>query len=347
MTGLCIVSTGARTPVGLQAAPSAAAARAGILAAGEHPFMVDRAGDPYYVGLDPTLRALGRRDRTIALAISAATEALDNLPQPLTEAIVYLVSTEYPSGEGGHAARDLATQLELGLQDRGKFSVVALPQGNAGGAFALETAAAELSAGRQGAAIIVGADSHIDADVLDTLDVQCRLRCRRHKWGFTPGEAGAAVIVTTSSVARASRMPVLAEIRAVATGMEPMHARATEPCTGAGLGRVLATVLRQSGTRGVAHTLCDVDGERYRDREYAFASQRVPPTIPFNPTVYESIAGSMGAVGGATLPLGMCLYANWAQRGHLADIDVLLWAGSEWGRRGATVLHTSPPRALG
>ena len=145
--------------------------------------------------------------------------------------------------------------------------------------------------------------------------------------------------------ARSMQLPNLVDIRSVATGMEPVHARASEPCTGAGLGRVLQTALVQSGTKGVEHTLCDLDGERYRDREYTWATQRVPPAIPFNPSVYESIASSVGAVGGATIPLGICLYANWAQRGHLCDIDVLLWAGSEWGRRGATVLHTGPASA--
>ncbi len=344
MTGLCIVSTGARTPVGLKAAPTAAAVRAGIMAMAEHPYMVDRAGDPYYVAMDRTLEAVGRRDRTIALAVSAATEALDNLPQPLTEGVVYLATTEFPSGESGHLARDLATQLELGLNDRGKFPVIALPQGNAGGAFALETAAAELTARRHGAAVIVGADSYIDAQLLDGLDAQRRLRSPRSKWGFTPGEAGAAVVVTTSPTARAIRAPVMAEVRSIATGLEPMHAQASGPYTGEGLGSVLSAALRQSGTSSIKHTLCDLDGERYRDREYTFASQRLPPSIPCDPAVYESTAGSFGAVGGATLPLAACLYANWAQRSHLTDIDVLLWAGSERGRRGAAVLHTSVPR---
>ena len=76
MTPLSVLATGARTPVGLAALPTAAAVRAGIMRIVEHPYLVDRAGDPYCVGMDPTITAVDRRDRIVALALSATTEAL-------------------------------------------------------------------------------------------------------------------------------------------------------------------------------------------------------------------------------------------------------------------------------
>ena len=47
-----VVSTGARTPVGLRAPTSAAAVRAGICRHGFHPTMLDGAGDPLRFVLD-------------------------------------------------------------------------------------------------------------------------------------------------------------------------------------------------------------------------------------------------------------------------------------------------------
>ena len=54
-----IIATGARTPLGLRAASSAATLRAGISGMGEHPFMIDQAGNPMPGALDAWLDARG------------------------------------------------------------------------------------------------------------------------------------------------------------------------------------------------------------------------------------------------------------------------------------------------
>ena len=52
---ICIVGVGAVTAVGLTAPSAAAAVRAGIAGFGEHPFMVDRQGEPMIVAAVPNL----------------------------------------------------------------------------------------------------------------------------------------------------------------------------------------------------------------------------------------------------------------------------------------------------
>jgi 3-oxoacyl-[acyl-carrier-protein] synthase-1 len=80
-----IVGVGARTPVGLRAAPAAAAVRAGISGLGDHPYMVDGVGQPMPGALDAEIdpEVIGP-ERFLLLADSALREAcepLDNVRQ--------------------------------------------------------------------------------------------------------------------------------------------------------------------------------------------------------------------------------------------------------------------------
>jgi 3-oxoacyl-[acyl-carrier-protein] synthase I len=338
-----VVSCGARTAVGLVARTSAAALRAGICRLREHDFMVDRAGDPYVLACDPTLKATGRVDRLVALARAVIGEALAGVGQPLPRVPAFVAVTETLPAHAEPFARVVAGRLAPALAPL-EVDLRIVPQGNAGGFAALKAGMALLELGRDPVCLVVGADSFVDADVLDVLDVQSRLACVRNRWGFPPGEAAAAVVLASVAAQRGHRLPLLGELRAVALAHEPNHMHTDTPCTGEGLSQAITEALRSSGTPGIALTLCDLDGERYRDREYTWATQRIPAGLPLDPTRYETLVPRCGAVGGATALLGMVTAACWAERGHHAESDILLWAGSELGARGAAVLRTGPSR---
>lgn len=338
-----VISCGARTAVGLVSRTSAAALRAGITRVREHEFMVDRAGDPYMLGFDAKLRAVGQVERLVALARAVIAEAIAGVGQPLPKVPAFMAVTETPPARAEALARVVAGRLAQQLAPL-ELDLRIVPQGNAGGFTALQAAMALLELGREPLCIVVGADSFVDADVLDGLDVESRLACARNRWGFPPGEAAAAVVLTSTAVQRNHRLPSMGELLSVALAHEPNHMRADAPCTGEGLARTITEALLSSGTRGIGLTLCDLDGERYRDREYTWATQRIPPGLAFDPTRYETLVPSCGAVGGATALLGLVTAACWAERGHHADSDILVWAGSELGSRGAAVLHTGPAR---
>src|SRR5947209_14476323 len=144
-----IVAVGARTPVGLQAAPSAAAVRAGIAATAEHPFLVDRAGLPIKSArddqLDPNLMGPGRM---LALAESALREVLGAVRLPRLRLPVYL---GLPAVRPGFAPADAeliraglarleGLPLELG-------EVKAFAQGHSAGLAALAAAAEKFNSG--------------------------------------------------------------------------------------------------------------------------------------------------------------------------------------------------------
>src|SRR5262245_38870859 len=90
-----IAAVGARTPIGLTAATSAAAARAGISRVGTHPFMVDANGDPLKCAFDTVLDpALVASQRIAKLAQSALDQILKQLEggQPLRDPLPVLLA---------------------------------------------------------------------------------------------------------------------------------------------------------------------------------------------------------------------------------------------------------------
>lgn len=77
---VCIVGVGAFTSIGLSGPATAAAARAGIANFNEHPYMIDREGEPYILAMVPTLATqLMGVERYVHLAIPAIQEALTPL----------------------------------------------------------------------------------------------------------------------------------------------------------------------------------------------------------------------------------------------------------------------------
>ncbi|MEQ1829365.1 MAG: hypothetical protein ABL921_25600, partial [Pirellula sp.] len=71
-----VVGMGAQTPVGRSALSAAAAVRCGISAYAEHPFMIDKHGEPMVVAMAEWLDvALDAKARLIQLGIDATKDA--------------------------------------------------------------------------------------------------------------------------------------------------------------------------------------------------------------------------------------------------------------------------------
>ena len=76
-TSIAIVGLGVRCAVGLAGPAAAAAVRAGLSGLREHPYMLDKVGEPMIVARDPTLDpALQGAERFTRLAGPALNEAL-------------------------------------------------------------------------------------------------------------------------------------------------------------------------------------------------------------------------------------------------------------------------------
>ncbi len=110
-------------------------------------------------------------------------------------------------------------------------------------------------------------------------------------------------------------------------------------CVGEGLTQVYqqATAGLRQGEE-VSRTICDINGERYRNVEFPYAILRVHQ--PFvDAGAYDSPADCWGDVGAASGPLFALLAIAAAQRGYAKGPHTLIWCSSEGGARAGALLR--------
>jgi len=324
---ICIVGAGAQTPVGRYVLAAAAAVRCGISAYAEHPFMIDRHGEPMVVARADWLEdGFSLEERIATLAADAAREALQPLGTrgPALRARVHLAlsADNLPDlAQRQRVSERLA--LEPGMPDCPTVEVVA--EEHAGGLLCLENAVGQLRQGEAEVCLVGGADSCIAAERLEAIDFAGRLHSVNNSWGFTPGEGAGFCLVTTGAVARRLQLEPLAELVAVSTARETKVMGSRTVCIGEGLTAAFRGVL--TSAHRVANCYCDFNGETYRADEYAFAICRTRPDFE-DPGRFTAGAASWGDVGAASGPLAVALaLAAWS-RGYASGPAALAWTSS-------------------
>ena len=342
-----IVATGARTPLGLQAAPSAAAYRAGISGMGEHPFMIDRVCDPMSGALDVQLDpGLMGPERLLALAETALREACAPLKRdtqaPRLRLPLYLGLPELRPGfteQDASAVRVGLTRLEglpITLSEVNVYT-----QGHAAGLAALATATENIQQGAFEACLVGGVESYFQPDTMEWLDENLQLAGAVSRSAFVPGEGAGFCLLMTERAHTRLGLSALARVLAVATGKEAKLIKTSDICLGAGLTTVVKSVvgsLSPSSGR-INAVICDINGERYRGEEWGFVCLRLSEYFD-DPIAYDSPADCWGDMGAASGPLFTMLACQAAARGYAKGPRTLLWASSEGGLRGAAVLET-------
>jgi len=342
-----IVATGARTPLGLRSAPSAAAYRAGISALRDHPFMVDRVGDPMPGALDPTLDAakLGP-GRLIALADSAVREACAPLAAdgrtPRLRLPLYLALPEIRPGFTGADVETVRSGLLCleGLPVE-LSEVKAFAQGHAAGLLALAVAKEQLELGAAEACLVGGVDTYFEPDTMEWLDSNRQLEGAVGRSAFVPGEGAGCCLLMTEPARGRLQLDSLARLLAAATGRETKLIKTTDLCLGEGLTAVAERAVVSLAPPGPINTvICDINGERYRGDEWGFVCLRLSQYFD-DPTAYWSPADSWGDIGAASGPLFVMLACEAAARAYAPGPRAMLWASSEGGLRAAAILDTT------
>lgn len=336
-----IVGVGARTPVGFTAAASAAAVRAGISVIEDHPFMIDRFGEPMRVTRDIGLEAsLSGPERAVTLALDPARVALSSLAGAKTTPVSILLATPEPRpgqlADHGAAifdglAAELAAEVPLGRSGL-------LAAGHAGGLLALLRARAALLSGEAQLCLVGGVDSYLEPETLEWLDETEQLHSEGNIYGYCPGEGAGFVLLATHVTARALGLQPLLELLAVGAAREENRVRSETVCLGVGLGQALRSAFEQAAVGLPNRILCDMNGERYRGNEYGFAVLRNPGRFR-DAAAFEAPADSWGDLGAATGPLLVALANEAHARDYAPGPLSLLWASSEGGARAAALLR--------
>lgn len=343
MADAVIIGCGGRTPLGHDLTSSAAAVRCGISAIAEHPFMIDRFGQPMNVacdtGLDPGLNGSARLAELIIPAARAALARLSNISS-MPEITFTLSLGEPRPGQDAGTGPAVARSLRDALDDAFPIGrVLHWMRGHAGGIAAMEAAQRLIAEGQTEIVLAGGVDSYLAPETLEWLDETEQLHSEENIYGFCPGEAAGVVLIARADTARRLGLAPLLDLVSVGSGIEEDLIKSEHICLGDGLAaafRAAAAPLRDEEM--VDRILCDMNGERYRGNEYGFAVLR-NAAIFKNAADIETPADCWGDVGAASGPLCVCLAVEAEARGYSKGPLTLIWASSESGQRSAAVLH--------
>jgi len=343
-TPVHIVSTGARTTLGMQALPSATALRAGISSMGDHPFMIDQAGEPMPGALDSFLdpEIMGPK-RFLLLAESALREActlLDNQKEPLQRLPVYLGLPEYRPGFSEQDAKEIQNGLGKleGLPVQ-ISEVKVLTEGHAAGLSALAFATEHIRKGVLDACLVGGVDSYFHPDTMEWLDENRQLAGTVSRSAFIPGEGAGFCLLVSAEVSGRFGLGILARVSGGAVGRESKLIKTSDICLGEGLTETVKSAVSELGPdETINNIICDINGERYRGEEWGFVCLRLPQYFDA-PAAYLSPADCWGDIGAASGPLYAMLACQAVAGGYANGPRTLLWASSESGLRGAIMLE--------
>lgn len=365
---LVITGMGLVSPVGLSAAASCAAFRAGVARIGpvHGQLFEDASGDPapatggrvplewfeggpieeefpgheaFALPAPPASHLFIDRGahRLIELALPAADEAWrqarldDRAPRSMG---LYLGLDE--ADEPAPLADALSAALGV------PFAVVRGDRwGRAGALAALHRAARHLREGRVDVALVGGVDSLVRPEVLERLTEGGVLKSDDHPQGILPGEAAAFLVLEAQP---AAGVPAIGRLLGSAVGEEPT-AGTDDANEGVGLTRVLRGAREAAGTALPAfpRVICDLNGDRYRAMEWAYALVRAlhdlePAEEGPGATERWHAAECTGDTGAASGLVGAVWGLTAMQRGYARSGTTLVWGASDGRLRAAAVL---------
>jgi 3-oxoacyl-[acyl-carrier-protein] synthase-1 len=344
-----IIGLGASTPIGRTAWASAAAARAGICGFFEHPFMIDTIGEPMRVASAPWIDVeVQGMERFSQLLLPAIEEALAPLAgasgAPLTVGLTVALPQPRP-GLPAELPRQLSDAIAARFPQR--FSrIVTYPNGHAAGYLGLDGAFQSLDAGSTQACVVAGVDSYLAPETLEWIEAEDQFHGAgplNNAWGFIPGEAAGALLLSTVPIVEQREMPVLGELLSVGLGRETNVIKSESVCIGEGLTTAIRAALSALGPgERVDNVYCDLNGETYRADEYGFTTLRVKEWFR-SAADFVAPADCWGDVGAAGAPLHGALAVIAGRKGYAKGPLSMIWASSESGERGAAVVRAALP----
>lgn len=340
---ICIVSMGANTPIGRNAWSCAAAVRAGVSGLGEHPFMIDTAGNPMKLvrapWLDIDIEGAKRFAALLFPAIDEACASLVDLTVRLKIGLFIGLPAQRP-GLSDNLEKEIFSQLVDRYQ--GNFdSVKFFPYGHTAGFIALKNAREKLLEDKLDCAVIAGVDTYINPITLEWLESCDQLHGAgplNNAWGFIPGEGAGAILLIKAARVKEHQLTCFANILAMGGAMEKNLIKTDSVCIGEGLTTAFQKALVELPENiKVSDIYCDMNGEPYRADEYGFACLR---TKDYFKAVsdFRSPADCWGDMGAATGPLLLILASIAHRNAYASGKLALCWASSEAGQRAAVLV---------
>lgn len=361
---LVVTGVGLTTPVGLGAAPSCAALRAGIsrlaqvhgaLVAGEQvedvPAVGGRVPTEWLDGPPEEPEWPGHERFEVEtpvpefLRIESGVERLERIGRPA------LREAWEDAGFAHAATSDLRVGYALGLSAEDDARAVAdrldWPTPAACEIATRDGRAAFWSALREGAKRLLqdeidvliagGLDSRVRAEILVAMANAGTLKTDVAPHGVIPGEAAGFIVLEREAAARARGGVVRARLPILVAEHEET-AETGDANRAAALGRAFQRVHRAAGyTEPDRLVICDLNGDRYRHLEWGYAATR---GLPLEGDIHVwHPADCIGDCGAASGAVNLIWAVEALTRGYAETDRILVWGASDGPLRAAGLVR--------
>jgi 3-oxoacyl-[acyl-carrier-protein] synthase I len=352
-----IVSAGAVTSVGLSAASTCAAIRAGLDDFAETHFVDGQSvpllgarvpDEALHAEADTPGARLGGPRKLAAMFVRAATEcarAAGGVSAASTALLLLGPEADRPGVTGAWLQECFeACQHAVGHSFHAASRITQI--GSPGVAAALHYASELLHAGTVEHVLVAGVDSHLNTEDIQHSLMRQRLLDSLNQDGFIPGEAAACVLVRrcrhTPEADSLDRLPVL-RVAGVGRAQEPQCLDEDLPSRGKGMGQAMRQALSQAALEPHAiHTrLSDATAESYFFEEASYAWARVLRERSPEGHRFSTPANQVGHVGAAMGPLLLALALDAARKRWAPGPHTLLQLSSAGPQRGAVVVSAA------
>lgn len=217
------------------------------------------------------------------------------------------------------------------------------PLGRASVLVALEHALSAISTDPSRPILIGGVDTFLDLRVLGTLGAEDRVHGSQVMDGFIPGEGASFLLLR--QVSDGEPISHKAVVLAAASSTDTGHRYSTAPARGEGLAEGLQLLRSRLPAHigPIASTFAGLNGENFDAKLWGVARLRHSDLFSPNMTL-DHPADCFGDTGAATGAILTALAAAAVSSGHRQE-PVLIWAASDFGERGCTLLGASASRS--
>lgn len=337
-----VTASGLVTAVGFNAESTLSAIRAGISGVKPENLWDYEAGE-YIAGARVRLpqwsETVDKLADLLAPAIVECWEAAKPLAPDEIPVFVGLAGPDRPRRPEG-LERRLFELLNQRLDGRLSPESRTIAKAQVSTLIAIAAAERAIADHRARACIVAGVDSFLDRWVAADYFKRRRLMCPSNSNGFSPGEAGTAVLIQPTAPAPDGSL----EILGVGFGRETGPIESDEPLLGDGLTNAIGEALRAAGLRMVdaAYRITDLNGEQYKFKEAAIALTRNGPGAVW-PKLFElwHPIEYVGEVGAAIGPLVLALGLHAGRHGYAPGPIALCHFSNDDGERAAAVTRYS------
>jgi len=337
MKPVAVIASGMVTSVGLSAQSTSAAVRAGIRRIEDEVLWNYEFGDYIAAGKVPLRHWWTGVGKLADLVVPAIRECLSATAPALAGDIPILLGlpafdrpARWPNLEEWIFS-EIEQRLEISLHRLSR----AIPRGNVSGVVAVEMASRLIKESAVEHCIVAGVDSFIDQEMIDPFLRDRRILTTTNSNGFSPAEAGAAVLLAESSERPVGELRLLG----LALADEPSPINSEEPLRGKGLGEAIRRALAASGIdiSEINYFITNLNGEYYKFKEAALSVMTLWNRNDEMGVDYWHPIESFGEIGAAIGPcaLGLALIAN--QKGYAPSPSVLFHFSNDDRERAAMV----------